>query len=141
MDIGVVGSMRELGITESYKLKRQVILSASEAAEMILRVDDSEYRHYIAAGMRLTNGDSSPERTEEERRWSLDTSNRKCRFRESEIAICPSIIRFSNSKKYAIFATFMRRADSKFQSLILLSSIYFALDIRAQSFSFASATR
>ena len=29
--------MRELGITESYKLKRQVVLSASEAAEMILR--------------------------------------------------------------------------------------------------------
>ena len=34
--------MRDLGVTESYKLKRQVILSASEAAEMILRVDDSQ---------------------------------------------------------------------------------------------------
>lgn len=32
--------MRELGVTESYKLKRQVVLSASEAAEMIIRVDD-----------------------------------------------------------------------------------------------------
>jgi hypothetical protein len=42
MDLGVVGSMRQLGVTESYKLKRQVILSASEAAEMILRVDDSK---------------------------------------------------------------------------------------------------
>lgn len=42
MEKGVVGSMRECGVTESYKLKRQVILSASEAAEMILRVDDSE---------------------------------------------------------------------------------------------------
>lgn len=42
MDLGVVGSMRELGVTESYKLKRQVVLSASEAAEMILRVDDSK---------------------------------------------------------------------------------------------------
>ena len=31
--------MRELGITESYKVKNQVIISASEAAEMILRVD------------------------------------------------------------------------------------------------------
>ncbi|GAA6041841.1 hypothetical protein JCM8097_004501 [Rhodosporidiobolus ruineniae] len=40
MERGTVGSMRECGVTESYKLKRQVILSASEAAEMILRVDD-----------------------------------------------------------------------------------------------------
>lgn len=35
-----VADMRELGITESFKLKRQVLLSATEAAEMILRVDD-----------------------------------------------------------------------------------------------------
>ena len=34
---GKIGSMKNLGVTESYKLKRQVILSASEAAEMILR--------------------------------------------------------------------------------------------------------
>ncbi|SCV70606.1 BQ2448_3368 [Microbotryum intermedium] len=40
MDRGIVGSMKECGVTESYKLKRQVVLSASEAAEMILRVDD-----------------------------------------------------------------------------------------------------
>ncbi|KAK4056486.1 T-complex protein 1 subunit beta [Microbotryomycetes sp. JL221] len=40
MDKGVVGSMKQCGVTESYKLKRQVVLSASEAAEMILRVDD-----------------------------------------------------------------------------------------------------
>ncbi|EPQ59771.1 hypothetical protein GLOTRDRAFT_56030 [Gloeophyllum trabeum ATCC 11539] len=40
MNQGTIGSMAELGITESYKLKRQVVLSASEAAEMILRVDD-----------------------------------------------------------------------------------------------------
>ena len=40
MDKGTIGSMRELGVTESYKLKRQVVLSASEAAEMIIRVDD-----------------------------------------------------------------------------------------------------
>jgi T-complex protein 1 subunit beta len=37
---GLVADVRVLGITESYKLKRQVLLSASEAAEMILRVDD-----------------------------------------------------------------------------------------------------
>ena len=37
---GELASMVTLGVTESYKLKRQVILSASEAAEMILRVDD-----------------------------------------------------------------------------------------------------
>ena len=35
-----VADMVELGITESFKLKRQVLLSASEASEMILRVDD-----------------------------------------------------------------------------------------------------
>ncbi|KAI3640491.1 hypothetical protein MIR68_001369 [Amoeboaphelidium protococcarum] len=35
-----VADMREIGVTESFKLKRQVLLSASEAAEMILRVDD-----------------------------------------------------------------------------------------------------
>ncbi|KZT21263.1 hypothetical protein NEOLEDRAFT_1172059, partial [Neolentinus lepideus HHB14362 ss-1] len=40
MNEGIVGSMKELGVTESYKLKRQVVISASEAAEMILRVDD-----------------------------------------------------------------------------------------------------
>ncbi|KAG6915716.1 T-complex protein 1 subunit beta [Tephrocybe rancida] len=40
MNQGIIGSMRQLGVTESYKLKRQVVLSASEAAEMIIRVDD-----------------------------------------------------------------------------------------------------
>ena len=39
MDKGSIGSMRELGVTESYKLKRQVVLSASEAAEMIIRYE------------------------------------------------------------------------------------------------------
>jgi T-complex protein 1 subunit beta len=37
---GTVGNMVELGIMEALKLKRQVLLSAAEAAEMILRVDD-----------------------------------------------------------------------------------------------------
>lgn len=36
---GCTGDMAELGITESLAVKRQVLLSASEAAEMILRVD------------------------------------------------------------------------------------------------------
>ncbi|KAJ7595979.1 chaperonin Cpn60/TCP-1 family [Mycena floridula] len=40
MNAGTIGSMRELGITESYKLKRAVVNSASEAAEMIVRVDN-----------------------------------------------------------------------------------------------------
>jgi T-complex protein 1 subunit beta len=40
MDIGRVEDVKKLGITESFHLKRQVLLSASEAAEMILRVDD-----------------------------------------------------------------------------------------------------
>jgi T-complex protein 1 subunit beta len=37
---GTVGNMVELGIMEALKLKRQVLLSAAEAAEMVLRVDD-----------------------------------------------------------------------------------------------------
>lgn len=40
MDAGSIGSMKERGVTESYKLKRQVVLSATEAAEMIIRYDD-----------------------------------------------------------------------------------------------------
>lgn len=40
MRTGVIGNMTELGVTESYKVKLQVLLSAAEAAEMILRVDD-----------------------------------------------------------------------------------------------------
>ena len=37
MNNATIDSMHKLGVTESYKLKRQVIVSASEAAEMILR--------------------------------------------------------------------------------------------------------
>merc|ERR1719400_2228797 len=40
MSEGSVGCMQELGITESFSVKRQVLVQASEAAEMILRVDD-----------------------------------------------------------------------------------------------------
>merc|ERR1739838_646526 len=40
MDDGETGCMNEIGITESFQVKRQVLLSAAEAAEMILRVDD-----------------------------------------------------------------------------------------------------
>lgn len=40
MSEGSIGNMAELGITESFQVKRQVLLSASEAAEMILRVDN-----------------------------------------------------------------------------------------------------
>ncbi|KAF8548304.1 hypothetical protein OG21DRAFT_1449294 [Imleria badia] len=40
MNEGTISSMKALGVTESYKLKRQVVLSATEAAEMIIRVDD-----------------------------------------------------------------------------------------------------
>lgn len=35
-----IGDMRDMGIYESLKVKRQVVQSATEAAEMILRVDD-----------------------------------------------------------------------------------------------------
>lgn len=37
---GTIGDMKELGVRESYQSKLQALLSASEAAEMILRVDD-----------------------------------------------------------------------------------------------------
>lgn len=40
MKNGTVGDMSELGITESFQVKRQVLLSAAEAAEVILRVDN-----------------------------------------------------------------------------------------------------
>jgi T-complex protein 1 subunit beta len=40
MTTGTIGDMIELGIRESYKSKLQVLVSAAEAAEMILRVDD-----------------------------------------------------------------------------------------------------
>ena len=37
---GAVGDMQARGIFESFKVKQQVLLSATEAAEMIIRVDD-----------------------------------------------------------------------------------------------------
>ncbi|XP_064085953.1 T-complex protein 1 subunit beta-like isoform X2 [Macrobrachium nipponense] len=40
MELGEIACMNEVGITESYQVKRQVLMSGSEAAEMILRVDD-----------------------------------------------------------------------------------------------------
>jgi T-complex protein 1 subunit beta len=35
-----IGNMAELGVVEAYKLKRAVVSSASEAAELLLRVDN-----------------------------------------------------------------------------------------------------
>ena len=40
MDRGELGDMVAFGIMESLQVKEQVVLSSSEAAEMILRVDD-----------------------------------------------------------------------------------------------------
>jgi T-complex protein 1 subunit beta len=40
MTNGTVGDVAKLGITESFKVKSQVLLSAAEAAEMVLRVDE-----------------------------------------------------------------------------------------------------
>lgn len=40
MKDGTIGDMAILGITESFQVKRQVLLSAAEAAEVILRVDN-----------------------------------------------------------------------------------------------------
>lgn len=39
MKRGTIGDMKELGVTECLKVKEQALLSACEAAEMILRVD------------------------------------------------------------------------------------------------------
>jgi T-complex protein 1 subunit beta len=40
MTTGTIGDMDALGIREAFKSKKQVLFSAAEAAEMILRVDD-----------------------------------------------------------------------------------------------------
>lgn len=40
MFTGKVGNMKELGITECLRVKEQALVSATEATEMILRVDD-----------------------------------------------------------------------------------------------------
>lgn len=40
MKKGCIGDMSDIGVVESYKVKRHVVTSAEEAAEMILRVDD-----------------------------------------------------------------------------------------------------
>lgn len=40
MTHGRIGDMTELGVTESYQVKKQVLVSAAEAAEMIVRVDN-----------------------------------------------------------------------------------------------------
>lgn len=37
---GIVDDMQALGITECFRVKEQALLSASEAAELILRVDE-----------------------------------------------------------------------------------------------------
>ena len=41
INLGAVGDMKELGIYECLRVKEQALLSACEAAEMILRVDVS----------------------------------------------------------------------------------------------------
>ena len=40
MEKGTVADMVKLGILESFHLKRQVVISAAEAAEMVLRIDN-----------------------------------------------------------------------------------------------------
>lgn len=40
IDHGTIGNARDLGVVEAYVVKRQMLMSAAEAAEMILRVDD-----------------------------------------------------------------------------------------------------
>lgn len=40
LDEGKVGNMKEIGVFECFRVKEQALLSACEAAEMIIRVDD-----------------------------------------------------------------------------------------------------
>lgn len=40
MTHGRIGDMAEMGVTESYQVKKHVLTSAAEAAEMIVRVDN-----------------------------------------------------------------------------------------------------
>lgn len=40
MELGRVVDVQALGITESFAVKNQMLTSAAEAAEMIVRVDD-----------------------------------------------------------------------------------------------------
>jgi len=40
MKDGTVGDMSELGVMEALKVKQQILISATEAAEMVLRVDE-----------------------------------------------------------------------------------------------------
>ena len=40
MEQGEVADMVQLGILESFHLKHQVVTSAAEAAEMVLRIDN-----------------------------------------------------------------------------------------------------
>ncbi len=40
METGEIGDMSKLGVKESLKVKLQILMSAAEAAEMILRIDD-----------------------------------------------------------------------------------------------------
>ncbi len=40
MTHGEIADVQLLGIAESYKVKRQMLVSGAEAAEMILRVDN-----------------------------------------------------------------------------------------------------
>ena len=52
MNLGKVGNMRELGVTEAYIVKRRVVSSAASAAEMILRIDN-----ILTAAPRQRGGD------------------------------------------------------------------------------------
>jgi T-complex protein 1 subunit beta len=40
MENGKIADMVQLGILESFHLKKQVVTSAAEAAEMVLRIDN-----------------------------------------------------------------------------------------------------
>ena len=50
IDNGKVGDAAEIGVVEPLKVKTQAIKSASEAAEMILRIDD------VISASRLSRG-------------------------------------------------------------------------------------
>eukprot|EP01106_Pelomyxa_sp_JSP_P012723 TRINITY_DN35_c0_g1_i7.p1 TRINITY_DN35_c0_g1~~TRINITY_DN35_c0_g1_i7.p1 ORF type:complete len:137 (+),score=60.92 TRINITY_DN35_c0_g1_i7:52-411(+) len=52
MKKGAIGNMQELGVIEPLKVKKHVLIAATEAAEMILRVD-----HVVQAAPRKRDPD------------------------------------------------------------------------------------
>ena len=61
MERNEIGDMSKLKIVESFKCKSQVVISAHEAAEMILRVDQIiTWRHASVSALERTERRAKP---------------------------------------------------------------------------------